>query len=149
MMRSDSFLGQFLAALSRRGPAFEPRRPPHARKESGMTITDPRDTSGGHVLRVSLQGAYVDLDVECHEPDGAVCRVECAAATCETYSYPDHEHGLKAALDCNAVTFFDDSDVVCACATPERISLCDGMPIEVEWDGDCYAWYPTTARTTD
>lgn len=132
----------------RRGPTFEPRQKPScSRKETGMTTTEPRDTSGGHVLRVRLQHEYVSLNVECHEPNGAQCRVTCAAGTCETYTYPNHEHGLKSTIDCNAVTFFDNSDIECACATSEAFALYDGMPIEVEWDGDQYAWYPVAANT--
>lgn len=64
-----------------------------------------RDISGGHVLWVNLDYERVCIAVGCHEPDGAACRVMCAAGTCETYSYPEHECGLKPAGGCNAETF--------------------------------------------
>lgn len=110
-----------------------------------MTLTKP---GNGHTMRVTLENEAVTLEPICHEPDGAVCRVECVAG-CETYSYPEHEHQLQFVPYCNAVEYLSNSDVECCVDYTGSIPLRDGMPIEVIWDGDGYSWFPVYQVTDD
>ena len=97
----------------------------------------------GHVLRVTLDRDCLYLRIECQEPEGAQCRVACASDSCETYTYPDHEHGLCHLNYCNAVEYFDNYDVEECCASAEpSFPLVDGMQVEVLWEGDFYVWWP-------
>lgn len=96
-----------------------------------------------HTMRVTLDREALRLVPVCHEQDGAVCRVICAAG-CESFSYPEHEHKLEPVSYCNAVEFLSNSDVECCCDYAVEVPLSDGMPIEVTWDGDGYSWFPVS-----
>lgn len=113
-------------------------------------MTTPVKTSptSGHTMRVTLVGESVCLVPMCHEQNGAVCRVICAAG-CESFSYPEHEHKLEPVPYCNAVEFFSNSDVECCCDYNVEVPLFDGMPIEVTWDGDGYSWFPVLQPNED
>lgn len=104
-----------------------------------------RCTEGsGHTMRVVLEYETVRLLPVCHEPEGAVCRVTCAVDSCESYDYPEHEHGLKPVPYCNAVEDLtaDDSTVE-RCGVSTEVPLRDGMRIDMFWEGDHYSWSPS------
>jgi hypothetical protein len=105
--------------------------------------------SSGHTMRVTLDYDIVRLIPVCHEPEGAVCRVMCAAKDpCESFGYPDHEHGLKSVDYCNAVEYLTSEDSVEErCSNKGETALHDGMSIEVEWDGDGYTWSAIKSTT--
>lgn len=96
----------------------------------------------GHTMRVTLDRDTVCLTPVCHEPDGAKCRVTCAADNpCDDFDYPEHECGLKPVDYCNAVEYMNGDGWVDECYGPDdEIPIYDGMPIEVEWDGTGYTW---------
>jgi hypothetical protein len=97
----------------------------------------------GHTMSVTIHGGYVSLTPVCHEPEGAECRVVCALpgiSACGTYSYPEHEHGLRDQDYCNAAGWLSESDVAECCAESGEVPLYDGMPIEVIWKGGGYLW---------
>lgn len=106
-----------------------------------------RDTSGGHVLRVTLDDHSVDLDVECHEPDGAACRLRCDDNECEGDCNPPCM--LKPVDYCMAEEWISGTDASDACASAAKVPLRDGMLIDVNWNGDAYEWRPIaiTAET--
>lgn len=107
--------------------------------------------TGGHTMRVTLDCESVRLEPVCHEPEGAVCRVTCARASdpCESWDYPDHEHGLIPIPDCNAVEWLTAGDVECQCDSSVPVPLSDGMPIEVAYDsGRGYTWAPVKIPVT-
>ena len=96
-------------------------------------------------MRVTFDTDQVCLIPVCYEPDDAKCRVMCAAEDpCESYSWPEHEHGFKPAPDCNVVEWLLLTGVADSYdqSSHEPIPLYDGMPIMVSWDGDQYAWSP-------
>jgi hypothetical protein len=102
-------------------------------------------------MRVVLDSEYVRLTPECHEPPGAQCRVACATGQCGTYTYPEHEHGLKGLGYCNAVEWLTNGDPECQCseAGDTEIPLHDGMEITVRWEpGDGYTWAPVEEGDT-
>lgn len=111
-----------------------------ARERLGLPPAEDR-ARRGHSMRVILDQDTVRLIPECHEPDGAICRVVYGAG-CKTYSYPEHEHEFKLLPYGNAVEFLSNSDVECCCDWSGDVLLCDGMSIEVTWDGDQYEWFP-------
>jgi hypothetical protein len=74
----------------------------------------------GHSLKVELRDGQVVLTPVCHEPDGAFCR-------------DGHE--------CYGALFLGDF-VNELCALDGPVSLYDGMPIKILWDGDCVTWEP-------
>jgi len=99
---------------------------------------------GGHTMRVTLNDDTVILMPVCHEPEGADCRVACSEG-CESFSYPDHEHKLDPVDWCNAVEYMNLAAEEYRSDNSKddgEIALFDGMPIEVEWNGDCYVWAP-------
>lgn len=109
------------------------------------------NTRSGHIMRVTFDNCTVRLVPECHEPGGAICRVECAAG-CESYSYPEHEHALKSTATCNAVDYLVNGEMVDEmCESDGPFLIYDGIPIGVTWDGDVYRWYPVhpLAERTD
>ena len=100
-----------------------------------------------HVLRVELRNERVRLTIECESPEGAMCRLECAEA-CGADEYPcfsededgtQRAHKLKDSGHCNAELFINEGDIE-ACNDMDEEPLWDGMPVEVEWDGDGYVW---------
>lgn len=104
----------------------------------------------GHTMRVMLEYDMVRLTPECHEPDGAECRVACAQNICESYTYPEHEHGLRNMPYCNAVEDLTAHDAVDQrCGSDSPVPLYDGMPITVSWEGDYYSWSPADRDTPE
>lgn len=100
----------------------------------------------GHTLGVTIKGigggwAEVDLTVQCHEPDGAACRVTCPK-DCDEWDLVGHEHGLVAIEFCNAVEWITAGELTVAeqYDGPAPAPLHDGMPIEVRWTGVGYVW---------
>lgn len=112
-------------------------------------MTDNATPSSGHTMRVTLEYDRITLTPICHEPEGAICRVTCAADDpCESFEYPDHEHGLRPLKYCNAVEYLTgDYWPEELCGDKGVVSLYDGMPIEVKWDGDSYTWSAVKAAT--
>lgn len=96
-----------------------------------------------HKLRIVSQGSGdVLVTIECNEPDGAICRVQCPKG-CETYTYPEHEHGLENRDVCNADEWMSAwDDIFDSYNGPEGVRFSDGMEILVEWTGDGYLWKP-------
>lgn len=99
-------------------------------------------SEAGHTMSVELSYDTVTLKPVCHEPPGAICKVTCPQG-CESYTYPEHEHGLTPTDTCNAVECLTSGDMVTEmCSDKRAVLLRDGMPIDMEWDGDCYYWSP-------
>jgi hypothetical protein len=96
----------------------------------------------GHTMSVTLHVEAVWLKPVCHEPDGAICRVECAEG-CFSYTYPEHEHELTPREVCNAVEWMTAGECVVESyggGSSREISLHDGMAINVRWNGEYYEW---------
>lgn len=94
----------------------------------------------GHTMSVTLHVEAVWLKPECHEPAGAICRVECAEG-CPSYTYPEHEHELTPRQVCNAVEWMTaDDEPEAFYASNDELPLQDGMAIVVEWDGNGWVW---------
>jgi hypothetical protein len=94
----------------------------------------------GHTMQVRQEGDTVVLRPVCHEPEGAICRIDCTQG-CEAWDVP-HEHPMKNLDYCSAVEWltadgwaseYYDEDA-------DDIPLHDGMPIEVVWEGEFYVW---------
>lgn len=88
--------------------------------------------------------------VECHAPEGAFCRLVCAEG-CGSEVYPcstwDDDtnrlihHKLTDAGYCNVIPFLE-ADELTEFYGGDQAPLVSG-PIEVEWEGEGYAWrYP-------
>ena len=111
-------------------------------------ILDRGSRMSGHKLRIkaSLDGNYrnIDFSIECLEPDGAQCRVECPAG-CASYTYPNHPHGLVNRNVCNAVEWMEQGDIPELFNGSDDTPLYDGMPIEIEWiEWQGYLWRAKT-----
>jgi hypothetical protein len=83
----------------------------------------------------------IEFTPKCHEPDGSICRVTCAADDpCETYT-EDHECGLKPIDGCNGVDWLDAiGPQDCYGGGRDNVPIHDGMPIVIEWEGDGWEW---------
>jgi len=105
----------------------------------------------GHTMNVKLDRDTVVLTPVCHEPEGAFCRLSCDSG-CEYWSEghgtEDEEgsdslsHQLIDFGYCNAIECLtnDDADMAELCADENEISLFDGMPITMKWNGHGYEW---------
>jgi hypothetical protein len=103
-----------------------------------------KEPSNRHTMDVRLgPGGSMTLTPVCHEPDGAICRVNCPEG-CESYSYPDHEHGLESQDFCNAVEWLTDQGTEECYKGTKEIPISDGMAIRVIWHGDHYEWAPVS-----
>jgi hypothetical protein len=78
------------------------------------------DTTG-HIVHITDDG----LMIACHEPMDADCRTE--VGTCLVVAQADDE-------------FIDFAEYYGGRGA--HPPLVDGMPIDVEWDGECYEWTP-------
>ncbi len=106
--------------------------------------------TAGHVLRIEADRFGIELSVECREPDGAPCRLDCAepAERCGREDMPPHsdyegEHATRDMGDCNYRLWLTEDPSLLPelhdpAAGPEPIS--DGMPVDIRWDGDSYVW---------
>jgi len=107
-------------------------------------VVEPR---GGHVLRLQADGDVIVARIECHEVEGAACRMGCARPDCDRESPLPHADdeggGVHGETDCGCcvitadwlngcVAEFHDGSVI------ETIS--DGMPVILVWDAEVYVW---------
>lgn len=97
------------------------------------------DEQTGHTMRVVLDNEYVRLKLVCHEKSDALCHESCPHG-CEELC--DHE--TVSSCECNAVVWMENSDIECLCDVDGEVSLHDGMPVVVEWDGDNWNWIPVS-----
>ncbi len=92
----------------------------------------------GHTMSVQLERDMVVLTPVCHEPEGALCRLRCDSG-CPDYD-SDHGHELVDRGYCNVEWLTDGGNAAEFHAGETEISLYDGMPITVQWNGEGYEW---------
>lgn len=97
----------------------------------------------GHTLSVKLDRDTAVVSVDCHEPEGANCRKTCEFE-CPSW-LEDHEqeygHKLVDYGRCLAVEWMQNDASTAECYLGEdEIPIYDGMPVEVEWQGDFWGW---------
>jgi hypothetical protein len=92
--------------------------------------------------------------VECHAPEGAFCRLTCAEG-CGSETYPcgtwDDDagrlihHQLTDSGECNVIPFLEADELTEFYGGGQPETPLVSGPIEVEWEGEGYAWrYPQT-----
>lgn len=97
--------------------------------------------ASGHVLRVHVDRDTAVLDVECHQPAGAYCRVGCVRPNCDAEFHPaDTDHPMGT-VPCLAAEWFA-GDGMSGCHHPDagREPVSDGMPVDVEWSSYVESW---------
>lgn len=94
----------------------------------------------GHTLKVTLDRDVIALAVKCHEPDGAFCRKACSE--CEDGYCVDPANYIKPIDYCLAAEWLDADNAHAECyeGAPDKISLSDGMGVDVRWDGFAEHW---------
>jgi hypothetical protein len=116
-------------------------------------MTQPTEQpGGGHILRVKAGRYSVELDIECHEPVGAPCRLECAEPGCTSDeglphydAETDREHELTRDMgECNDVLWLTADRSMLAethASDADDEPLFDGMAVDITWyASDHVAW---------
>ena len=98
-------------------------RPPVAGFTLYEAVPTPTAPASGHILRVTVRGDHVVLDVECHEAAAADCRT--ADGGCLVAEQADAETGFAE--------YHEGPDE----------PLADGMRIAAWWSApdECYTWH--------
>ena len=98
-------------------------RPPVAGFTLYEAVPPPTAPASGHILRVTVRGDHVVLDVECHEAAAADCRT--ADGGCLVAEQADAESGFAE--------YHEGPDE----------PLADGMRIAAWWSApdECYTWH--------
>jgi hypothetical protein len=94
-----------------------------------------KPTMFGHTLHVFIDRDQLCAAIQCHEPEGASCRLNCPNG-CESWPC---EHELVTG-SCNAVEWFGAVSVEECYGATDRQPVYDGMPVVVGWDGDGWFW---------
>ena len=109
-----------------------------------MTTT----ATSGHSLHVQFDPTHarVTLSLNCHETGRVACRLTCSEG-CESWNEHTHEHVLIPTDECNAVVWMgDNAEEYCSTISDKPFPLHDGMPIELDWEGDTYIWAPMSPQ---
>jgi hypothetical protein len=113
-------------------------------EDAAAFIAAVNDAPTGHTLSVTINRDRVELEVACHEPQGADCRLSCDNEGCgdvETCNDRGETCHLSDSGDCQPCLHLnEDPSMIEEWHEAVVEPLTDGMPIVCTWDGGGYTW---------